>query len=144
MLCLSLLISACSPVLQPTTVGTPRIAPEISPLASPDITIPSIATVTTVAEGLPAINVTATLVAEQTADCPSKDALELGAAIAQGYDFTSTEQVMTWFCDGAELEDILVALETEEQTGTSAEEMLIMLAAGLTWEEIWIEVGLTE
>ena len=51
---------------------------------------------------------------------------------------------MTWFCDGAEFEDILVALETAEQTGASAEEMLIPLAAGLTWEEIWIEVGLSD
>jgi alkylation response protein AidB-like acyl-CoA dehydrogenase len=51
---------------------------------------------------------------------------------------------MTWFCSGAEFEDILVALQTEDQTGTPAEEMLVMLAEGFTWEEIWLVIGLTE
>jgi hypothetical protein len=97
-----------------------------------------------IAEEQPVANDTVTPLATQAADCASSDANMLGAAIARDYDFTSTEQVMSWFCDGAEFEDILVALETAEQTGASAEEMLIMLAAGLTWEEIWKEVGLTD
>lgn len=76
-------------------------------------------------------------------NCASAEANELGAAIAADYAFTTLEQVMDWFCAGAEFEDILVALETADQTGESAEEMLTMLAAGLSWEEIWQVVGLT-
>jgi len=64
--------------------------------------------------------------------------------IADDYETASYEQVITWFCDGAEFEDILVALETEAQTDTSAGEMLQMLADGFTWEEIWLLVGLTD
>jgi ActR/RegA family two-component response regulator len=77
-------------------------------------------------------------------NCARPEADKLGAAIARDYAFTNTEQVMGWFCNGAEFEDILVALETAEQTGVSAEDMLVMLAAGLTWEEIWQVVGLTD
>ena len=112
--------------------------------ATLELASPNIPTATADAAELPIATATATTLTEQTGDCPSSAAHELGAAIARDYDFTSTEQVMTWFCDGAEFEDILVALETAEQTGASAEEMLIMLAAGLTWEEIWIEVGLSD
>ena len=76
-------------------------------------------------------------------NCASAEANQLGAAIAADYAFTTTEQVMAWFCAGAEFEDILVALETADQTGASTEEMLSMLAAGMSWEEIWQVVDLT-
>jgi hypothetical protein len=68
----------------------------------------------------------------------------IGQSIADDYESASYEQVMTWFCNGAEFEDILVALETKEQTDASADEMLQMLADGFTWEEIWLLVGLTD
>ena len=78
------------------------------------------------------------------ANCASPEANALGASIAADYPtLTTPEQVMGWFCAGAEFEDILVALETADQTGASAEEMLTMVAAGMTWEEIWQVVGLT-
>ena len=81
---------------------------------------------------------------QPAANCASAEANELGASIAADYPTLATpEQVMGWFCDGAEFEDILTALETADQTGTLAEEMLQMLAAGMTWEEIWQVVGLT-
>ena len=77
-------------------------------------------------------------------NCASPEANALGASTAADYPTLATpEQVMGWFCDGAEFEDILTALETADQTGTLAEEMLQMLAAGMTWEEIWQVVGLT-
>lgn len=76
--------------------------------------------------------------------CPSVDGEKIGQSIAESYVFTTTEEVMTWFCEGAEFEDILVALETEEHTGTTAEDMLAMRAEGLSWEEIWLVVGFTE
>ena len=52
------------------------------------------------------------------------------------------DQAMTWFCDGAEFEDILVALETQDVTGEPAEDMLQMLVDGLTWDDIWLLDGL--
>jgi hypothetical protein len=68
----------------------------------------------------------------------------IGQSIAEEYESVSYDQVLTWFCNGAEFEDILVALETESQTGTPAEEMLQMLADGFSWEEIWQIIELTE
>jgi hypothetical protein len=78
------------------------------------------------------------------AECPGEAINNIGQGIADEYEFASYEEVMTWFCSGAEFEDILVALQTEDQTGTPAEEMLVMLAEGFTWEEIWLVIGLTE
>jgi hypothetical protein len=78
------------------------------------------------------------------ADCPGEETNTIGQGIADEYEFASYEDVMTWFCNGAEFEDILVALQTEEQSDTPAEEMLVMLAGGFTWEEIWLVVGLIE
>jgi hypothetical protein len=77
-------------------------------------------------------------------ECPGEDTNTIGMGIAEEYEFTSYEQVMTWFCDGAEFEDILVALQTEELSDTPAEEMLVMLAEGFTWEDIWLVVDLIE
>jgi len=68
----------------------------------------------------------------------------IGEAIAEEYETASYDQVMTWFCNGAEFEDILVALETEIQTDTAADEILQMLADGFLWEEIWVITGLTD
>ncbi len=78
------------------------------------------------------------------ADCPGEETNTIGQGIADEYEFASYEVVMTWFCNGAEFEDILVALQTEEQNGTAAEEMLVMLAGGFSWEEIWLVVDLIE
>lgn len=75
------------------------------------------------------------------ANCATEDANKIGESITKSYPFTSPEEVMTWFCQGAEFEDILTALETEEVNGTAAEDMLLMRAEGLTWEEIWEVVG---
>ena len=77
-------------------------------------------------------------------DCLGDEINPVGKAIADDYDFSSYEQVMTWFCNGAEFEDILVALETQSQTGTPADEMLQMLAGGFTWDDIWQIIGLTD
>jgi len=77
-------------------------------------------------------------------DCPGGGTNRIGEAISDEYDFASYEDVMTWFCAGAEFEDIMVALQTEELTSTPAEELLVMLADGFTWEEIWLVAGLTD
>ncbi|MDX1378966.1 MAG: hypothetical protein R3307_08970 [Anaerolineales bacterium] len=77
-------------------------------------------------------------------NCLGDEISPIGQSIAEDYESASYEQVMTWFCNGAEFEDILVALETEAQTDASADEMLTMLADGFTWDEIWQLVGLTD
>ncbi|HEY5730681.1 MAG TPA: hypothetical protein VIS72_11555 [Anaerolineales bacterium] len=78
------------------------------------------------------------------ADCLGDQVSPIGQSIADEYESADYEQVMTWFCNGAEFEDILVALETESQTDTSADEMLKMLSEGFTWDDIWHLVGLTD
>ncbi len=83
--------------------------------------------------------------AETTAeDCLGGEISPIGQSIAEDYESASYEQVITWFCDGAEFEDILVALETETLVDTSAQEMLQMLADGFTWDEIWQLMGLMD
>lgn len=77
-------------------------------------------------------------------NCLGDEVSPIGQSIADDYESVNYEQVMTWFCNGAEFEDILVALETEAQTDTSADEMLKMLADGFSWEEIWQFVGLID
>jgi hypothetical protein len=77
-------------------------------------------------------------------DCLGEEIHPIASSIAADYEFTSYEEVMTWFCNGAEFEDILTALLTEELTGAQVEEMLEMLANGFTWDEIWQVTGLTE
>jgi len=76
--------------------------------------------------------------------CLGDEVSPIGQVIADEYETASYEQVMTWFCNGAEFEDIIVALETESQTDVPVEEMLQMLADGFTWDEIWQMIGLTE
>jgi hypothetical protein len=77
-------------------------------------------------------------------DCLGGEISPIGESIAEDYEFTDYAEVISWFCNGAEFEDILVALESESLTGTPAEDILQMLADGFTWDEIWQLVGLTE
>jgi hypothetical protein len=77
-------------------------------------------------------------------DCLGDDINPMGKSIADDYAFANYEQVMTWFCDGAEFEDILVALETELQIEYSAEEMLALLSKGFSWEDIWQHAGIID
>ena len=81
---------------------------------------------------------------KEIVNCASEDINHIGQSIADPYPFTTVEEVMTWFCDGAEFEDILMALETEELNGTPAEEMLEMRAEGFSWDDIWLIVGYVE
>jgi hypothetical protein len=76
--------------------------------------------------------------------CLGDNVSPIGMAIADQYKSASYKQIMTWFCNGAEFEDILVALETEIQTNTTADEILQMLAEGFSWEDIWLITGLTD
>lgn len=87
-----------------------------------------------------------TLPSAETAapNCLGDEVSLIGESIADEYESASYEQIMTWFCNGAEFEDILIALETAEQTDTQVDEMLKMLANDFTWDEIWQSIGLTK
>jgi hypothetical protein len=133
-----LLVHACgAPPSTPAEQAVPTAS--LSQPESPEPTIES-------TQGTDTASIAdATPVAENDPpDCLGGEVSPIGESIAEDYDFTDYAEVITWFCDGAEFEDILVALESESLTDTSAEEMLQMLADGFTWDEIWQLVGLTE
>jgi hypothetical protein len=77
-------------------------------------------------------------------DCLGPEIHPIGQEIANQFEEASYEDVMTWFCNGAEFEDILIALQTEKDTGEPAEDLLKFLAEGQTWEAIWDAIGYTE
>ena len=77
-------------------------------------------------------------------DCLGDGLHPIADSIAADFEFTSYSEVMTWFCNGAEFEDILTALMTESLTNWPAEDMLEMLAQGFSWDEIWQVTGLNE
>jgi hypothetical protein len=109
------------------------------PTATKDQTSPVITqALTAITESVPTLQET------RDATCASEEINQIGKSIADSYPFTTDEEVMTWFCNGAEFEDILMALETEELNGTLAEEMLEMRAEGLSWDDIWLIVGFVE
>ena len=121
-LLMTILIAGCSPQVTPTRVMDATSSP-----ISEDLVV-----------------LATTPIEESPTECPGEEINPIGQSIAKDYDFTSYDQVMAWFCEGAEFEDILVALETQALTEEPADEMLQMLADGLTWNDIWILVGLEE
>jgi hypothetical protein len=137
-----LLIGACTPSAQPEIAAPPAqasITAEATTVVPVDTSTPELTATT-----LPQTEESATqAVSPSGTECASADAVMLGQSIADDFAFTSVEEVLTWFCAGAEFEDILVALQTEELSGVPAEEMLAMLADGLSWDDIWQTIGLT-
>ena len=78
-------------------------------------------------------------------DCYPEGTHAIGMSIADQFEeITTYQEVMNWFCNGAEFEDILNALLTEELSGIDAENFLEMIAAGSSWDDIWLELGITE
>jgi hypothetical protein len=77
-------------------------------------------------------------------DCYGSESNQIALGIVEEFEGTTYEQVMTWFCNGAEYGNILLALQTEKQSGYPAEELLLMIAGDMTWEEIWLDIGLIE
>ena len=78
-------------------------------------------------------------------DCYGPETHPIGQSIAEQFEEeTNYDQVMVWFCNGALFDDILTALQTEKLSGTPAKDLLQMQAGGLTWDQIWNEIGLTE
>lgn len=132
------LITACgaesSPAIEP---GMPVVTTKVQ--ENNEIVVETLVAT----ETMPPVKTTTPPAETAAPNCLGDEVSPVGQSIADDYEFTSYEQVMIWFCNGAEFEDILVALETESQTGTPADEMLQMLADGFTWDEIWQTIGLT-
>ena len=137
-----ILVTACAAPTEPTSLAPPE-----GSATTPVDEKPFLVTNTSKPEQLetePPERIETEVVVTMEAECPGEGTNTIGQGIADEYEFTSYDEVMIWFCDGAEFEDILVALQTEELSDTPAEEMLVMLAEGLTWEDIWLVVGLIE
>jgi hypothetical protein len=67
----------------------------------------------------------------------------VGESIARNYQLQYAD-VLVIYCDGYSFDEILLALETEAQSGTAARELLLRRDAGESWDEIWFELGLIE
>ena len=139
-------ISPSESLPSPTAVQALPVSPtEAALTATQGVTQPTTEAAETQASPLPSATVAIDLpVVTSGPDCLGDEINPIASAIAADYPFTSDAEVMTWFCNGAEFEDILSALMTEHLTGTPAEESLQMLADGFTWDEIWQLIGLTE
>jgi hypothetical protein len=135
----ALLVTGCTAEAQPDFTEGPSAT--AIPAATEIPTSTSVVEQTSSDTDVPA----ATNAAEQSeAVCPGEKVNSIGQGIADEYQFTDYDEVMRWFCQGAEFEDILLALQSEDQSDFPAEEMLAMLAEGLSWEDIWQVIGLVE
>jgi len=121
-------------LVAPTIIVTAR--PTVNPIVNPTVMSPE--------QQADVVSTPTTFVWESAPSCTDGTINPIGQAIADDYDSVGYEQVMTWFCNGAEFDDIMVALETEAQTDATVDEMLKMLADGFTWDEIWQSVGLAD
>jgi hypothetical protein len=77
---------------------------------------------------------------EPIAACPQPDPHPIGESISEKFEVPYAE-VMDWFCGGETFEDILLALETQDLSGRSVEELFIMKEQ-MSWEDIWKELGI--
>ena len=143
---IALLVHACSAPASPPVEGAVPTASIPQPEAIPPMPEPAQETVPAPTQALEATPLPepTPLLASTSTDCLGGEVSPIAESIAGDYEFTDYTEVVTWFCNGAEFEDILVALESESQTGTPADDMLQMLAEGFTWDEIWKLTGLAE
>ena len=72
--------------------------------------------------------------------CPQLDPHPIGQSIVEKFE-VPYEEVMDWFCKGETFDDILLALETEELTGRSLEELFAMKDQK-SWDDVWKELGI--
>jgi hypothetical protein len=75
--------------------------------------------------------------------CVGVDPHPVGKSLAESYDDVSYEDIMTWFCDGGYgFGEIMLALETSEETDMSPEELLALKTELGGWGLVWQELGL--
>ncbi len=88
---------------------------------------------------------TATEELVQNSECYGEGEHPAALNIAEEYQsLADYEDVMIWYCNGAEFEDILNALLTEEMVGVDAEYILRRIAGGETWNDIWLDLGVVD
>ncbi|QRN83205.1 hypothetical protein JR338_00140 [Chloroflexota bacterium] len=76
-------------------------------------------------------------------DCMADDPHPIGLNIAENYS-VDYDQVMVWYCEDHEFDDIILALETADLVPSfSGDALLAMRGDGLSWDEIWLDIGLT-
>ena len=81
----------------------------------------------------------------QDADCYENGLHPTANSIVSNYsDLTDYNEVMIWFCNGADFEDILIALLTEEITSIEAEGFLRRISGGEAWIDIWYDLGIVD
>lgn len=104
-----------------------------------------VATLTACQAGPAAVPAEETVSAEllEPGKCLGEEEQSVAESIAETFE-VSYDQVMVWFCNGSEYEDILLALQTADSLDVPADELLKMRAAGLTWEDIWTTSGWVE
>jgi hypothetical protein len=78
---------------------------------------------------------------DQEFDCYGTEKHKIGLSIADKFEF-SYEEIMNWFCDGHQFEDILLALQTSKLISISPDELLLKRANGQVWDDIWRDIGL--
>lgn len=73
-------------------------------------------------------------------ECPLPNPHPVAENIAQKYQLEYT-QVIDWYCQGYEFEDILLALQTGKITEVAVEDLLT-LSETQSWSEIWEDFDL--
>jgi flagellar capping protein FliD len=134
-----LFVSCTNPaMLSAPAATTPQPSIPTGTSLSPSTPVSASSTALTETVTVPEVTQAATA----DSNCANEEVNQLGESIASSYSFTTPQEVMSWFCDGAEFEDIIAALETQEITGEAAEDLLQMRSDGLSWDEIWQVIGL--
>ena len=77
----------------------------------------------------------------ESADCSYEEDHPIAKSIAETFE-VPYQYVLNLYCDGYEFEEILLALETQTQSELSAEDILQMRDDGISWDEIWQDLGL--
>ena len=72
-------------------------------------------------------------------NCDNPENQTIAESISQTFEITG-EEIINWHCIGYEFEDILMALETNNLSGVSIEELL-QKTQNQKWEEIWEDIG---
>ena len=139
-----ILVMACSGSFTPTPVLLPTASVTATEEQLATFVFAPTSTIFMTASPVAAQQLPPTLPATVDAVCLGERDNLVARAIVDDFDFTSYTEVMVWFCSGAEFEDIVTALQTEQLSGAAAEDMLEMLADGFSWEEIWQLLGVTE
>jgi hypothetical protein len=115
------------------------------PTANPAATQAAPAGNSTGEAGAPAAGDESAPAATNAPTCYPEGDHPIAVSMAEEYSaITDYAEIMGWFCAGAEFEDILNALVTEELVGADPKYLLVRIASGASWDQLWLELGITE